>query len=223
MQDNARRDGPHLHDLQDEIWFKTTSRQDCDAAEHAQRLKAELDANQQAATQRHSRAILVALRTGSPPPVAETPVAADTAALTAALAHHDAMELAYRELAAEAGEAHNVAHAAAVAADWIIEDILDAEGRELASEVIATQHEHWRKFDLLVGLIRLDESRTKPQLRVVQAPPRRASSASAASSACTMAETSLARSLRSTSSTGATEDVLLVAASLDRVSGDGEE
>jgi len=38
----------------------------CDAAE---RLKAELDANQQAATQRHSRAILVALRTGSPPPV----------------------------------------------------------------------------------------------------------------------------------------------------------
>jgi len=79
------------------------------------------------------------------------------------------MELAYRELAAEAGEAHNVAHAAAVA-DWIIEDILDAEGRELASEVIATQHEHWRKFDLLVGLIRLDESRTKPQLRVVQAP-----------------------------------------------------
>ena len=87
MQDDARRDGPHLHDLQDEIWFKTTSRQDCDAAEHAQRLKAELDANQQAATQRHSRAILVALRTGSPPPVAETPVAADTAALTAALAH----------------------------------------------------------------------------------------------------------------------------------------
>ena len=125
----------------------------CEAAEHAQRVKAR--------TGRHSRAILVALRTGSPPPVAETPVAADTAALTAALAHHDAMELAYRE---------HVAHAAAVAADWIIEDILDAEGRELASEVIATQHEHWRKFDLLVGLIRLDESRTKPQLRVVQAP-----------------------------------------------------
>jgi len=30
-------------------------------------------------------------------PIAETPVAADTAALTAALARHDAMELAYRE------------------------------------------------------------------------------------------------------------------------------
>ena len=43
----------------------------CDAAKRAQRLKAELDANQQAATQRHSRAILVALRTGSPPPVAK--------------------------------------------------------------------------------------------------------------------------------------------------------
>jgi hypothetical protein len=78
---------------------------------------------------------------------ADAQAAFDTAALT----YHDARELAYRELAAEAGEAHNVAHAAAVAADWIIEDILDAEGRELAREVIATQHEHWRKFDLLVG------------------------------------------------------------------------
>ncbi len=96
------------------------------------------------------------------------PPPADTTALTAALAHHDALEGAYKALAAEANEAHVIARAAASQADQLIEEILNVEGARLAAEVIRTQEAHWQALDLLTGLVKLDDRRQPPQLRDLQ-------------------------------------------------------
>jgi hypothetical protein len=68
--------------------FDKAERARREAADHADRLKAEMDATRRAATERAAKTFLDAMRAGSPtraPP-------ADSAALTAALARHDALQ-----------------------------------------------------------------------------------------------------------------------------------
>lgn len=93
------------------------------------------------------------------------PVEVDSAALTAALAQHDALEIAYRALAAEAGEAHNRTHAAAVAVDRIVDSVQDAEARQIVNEFIAAIEITWQLEDRLKAIFDLDAKRQHPRLR----------------------------------------------------------
>jgi len=66
--------------------FDKAERARREAADHADRLKAEMDATRRAATERAAKTFLDAMRAGSPLPVHRPP------ALTAALARHDALQ-----------------------------------------------------------------------------------------------------------------------------------
>jgi hypothetical protein len=117
-----------------------------------------------AATERRARGLAEALRAGSPIPEAIPSEAPDMAALAAARAHRDALQLAHAELAAESTKAKEELSAAAANVENFIDAILDGEVRTVAAEMISAIELHWRLYDRLCGLLLIDERRQAPRL-----------------------------------------------------------
>ena len=139
-----------------------------EARERLVRLQGEQREAERLNIERRARSIELALRSGSDLPAAPVPEPADTAALAAAMAAHDAIEIAAGKLAAEHDSARADAAAAAQAVHGIVYEIVTAEAAELAQELIATTERGWKLFDKLAGLVRIDERRADPVLRALQ-------------------------------------------------------
>jgi hypothetical protein len=130
-----------------------------EAAEHqaallVERLKADIEAAQRDATEAHAQALATAFRMGGELPAPALPET-DTAALTAAVSHLNALRTAAQELGGEAADARNEAATATAACREIVSAILTADAKAIALEWVATVRLSWELQDRLTGLARL--------------------------------------------------------------------
>ena len=130
-----------------------------EAADNVQRLKSNLEAAQRAATERRAKGITEALQAGVEPSATPAPPEADTAPLSAAVAHLRAVEEAALTVEQERDKTAAAAAAAATARHTLVDAILDAEWHMLADERRATAQLAWGQDDLLDGLAALDDKR----------------------------------------------------------------
>ncbi len=130
----------------------------CEAAAHADRLKAERDAARARATERQAKTIADAFRGGSDLPAGYQPDLPDTAASSAAMARLDALTLAAHILAAERDKAADACALAASTVASIVSAIMEADARQLAAEESAAFEAYWKIRDRLAGFVRIHET-----------------------------------------------------------------
>lgn len=124
------------------------------------RLEAQQKRASDAATEKHAKIAMDALRANSPVPAATTiPDSLDTACLAAAKAQAAALEAAHRELAAEHTAARAEAGRASDAVAKAADAVLECEAHALAAELIACCELYWQLAERFDAFSLLDEHR----------------------------------------------------------------